>query len=159
VDLVGFVRTGFPFNARQFVVSPVLGFTYVRPNLVAGQAIWISNPTVAAGQSLNPAAFTKPLAGQQGNEGRNDIPGFGLTQFDLSLAKKFALSERLNLQFRADAFNVLNHPNFTNPQALVFFGGSQLTSNQMLNQGLGGLNPLFQEGGPRSLQLSLRLTF
>jgi hypothetical protein len=159
VDLVGFVRTGFPFNARQFVVSPVVGFTYVRPNLVAGQAIWISNPTVAAGQSLNPAAFAKPLAGQQGNESRNDIPGFGLTQFDLSLAKKFALSERLNLQFRADAFNVLNHPNFTNPQALVFFGGSQLTSNQMLNQGLGGLNPLFQEGGPRSLQLSLRLTF
>jgi hypothetical protein len=159
VDLVGFVRTGFPFNARQFVVSPVLGFTYVRPNLVAGQAIWISNPAVAAGQSLNPAAFAKPLAGQQGNEARNDIPGFGLTQFDLSLAKKFALSERLNLQFRADAFNVLNHPNFTNPQALVFFGGSQLASNQMLNQGLGGLNPLFQEGGPRSLQLSLRLTF
>jgi hypothetical protein len=159
VDLVGFVRTGFPFNARQFVVSPVLGFTYVRPNLVAGQAIWISNPTVAAGQSLNPAAFAKPLAGQQGNESRNDIPGFGLTQFDLSLAKKFALSERLNLQFRADAFNILNHPNFTNPQGLVFFGGSQLTSNEMLNQGLGGLNPLFQEGGPRSLQLSLRLTF
>jgi hypothetical protein len=159
IDLVGFARSGFPFNARIFVVSPVLGFTYIRPDLVAGQPKWISNVNVAGGQSLNPGAFAKPLAGQQGSEGRNDIPGFGLTQFDLSLAKKFAFAERLHLQLRADAFNILNHPNFTNPQALVFFGPSQQRSNEMLNQGLGGLNPLFQEGGPRSLQLSLRLTF
>jgi hypothetical protein len=159
LDLVAVARTGFPFNAQIFVVSPVLGYAYIRPDLVAGQPKWISNPNVAGGQSLNPAAFTQPPAGQQGNEGRNDIPGFGLTQLDLSLAKKFALGERLHLQFRVDAFNILNHPNFSNPQALVFFGASQQMSTQMLNQGLGGLNPLFQEGGPRSLQLSLRLTF
>ena len=159
IDLVGFARSGFPFNARMFVVSPVLGFTYIRPDLVSGQAKWIPNADAGGGQTLNPAAFVQPPAGQQGNEGRNDIPGFGLTQFDFSLAKKFALSERLHLQFRADAFNILNHPNFTNPQALVFFGPSQQRSTKMLNQGLGGLNPLFQEGGPRSLQLSLRLTF
>jgi hypothetical protein len=159
LDLVGVARTGFPFNAQIFVVSPVLGFAYIRPDLAAGQPKWISNPHVAGGQSLNPAAFLQPPAGLQGGEGRNDIPGFGLTQFDLSLAKRFALGERFRLQFRADAFNILNHPNFSNPQALVFFGASQQTSTQMLNQGLGGLNPLFQEGGPRSLQLSLRLTF
>jgi hypothetical protein len=159
IDLVGFARSGFPFNARIFVVSPVLGFTYIRPDLIAGQSKWIQNADAGGGQSLNPAAFAEPSAGQQGTEGRNDIPGFGLTQFDLSLAKKFALSERLHLQFRADAFNILNHPNFTNPQGLVFFGPSQQRSTKMLNQGLGGLNPLFQEGGPRSLQLSLRLTF
>ena len=159
IDLVGFARSGFPFNARMFVVSPVLGFTYIRPDLVSGQAKWIPNADAGGGQTLNPAAFVQPPAGQQGTEGRNDIPGFGLTQFDFSLAKKFVLSERLRLQFRADAFNILNHPNFTNPQALVFFGPSQQRSTKMLNQGLGGLNPLFQEGGPRSLQLSLRLTF
>jgi hypothetical protein len=159
IDLVGVARSGFPFNARIFVVSPVLGFTYIRPDLVAGQPKWIPNADAGGGQSLNPAAFAQPPAGQQGTEGRNDIPGFGLTQFDLSLAKKFALSERLHLQFRTDAFNILNHPNFTNPQGLVFFGPSQQRSTKMLNQGLGGLNPLFQQGGPRSLQLSLRLTF
>jgi Carboxypeptidase regulatory-like domain/TonB-dependent Receptor Plug Domain len=159
IDLVGFARSGFPFNARIFVESPVLGFTYIRPDLVAGQPTWIPNTDAGGGQSLNPAAFTQPPAGQQGTEGRNDIPGFGLTQFDLSLAKKFALAERLRLQFRADAFNILNHPNFTNPQALVFFGPLEQSSMSMLNQGLGGLNPIFQEGGPRSLQLSLRLTF
>jgi hypothetical protein len=159
VDLVGVARSGFPFNAHIFVVSPVLGFAYIRPDLVPGQPLWLANRLVAGAQSLNPAAFTQPPDGQQGTEGRNDIVGFGLTQFDLSLAKRFALTERLRLQFRADAFNILNHPNFTNPQALVFFGPRQQQSTMMLNQGLGGLNPLFQQGGPRSLQLSLRLTF
>jgi hypothetical protein len=158
-DLVGVARSGFPLNARMFIVSPVLGFAYIRPDLVPGQPKWLSNHLAPGDQSLNPAAFTPPPNGQQGNEGRNDIPGFGLTQFDLSVAKKFVLTERILLQFRADAFNLLNHPNFTNPQGLVFYGSTQQQSTMMLNQGLGGLNPLFQEGGPRSLQLSLRLTF
>jgi len=69
------------------------------------------------------------------------------------------LYERLNLEFQVDAFNILNHPNFTNPLGYVEFGPFYLQSQQMLNQGLGGLNPLFQEGGPRSLQLSLKLSF
>jgi len=69
------------------------------------------------------------------------------------------LTDHVHLQFRADAFNLLNHPNFTNPSALIGFGPSFLQSSAMLNQGLGGLNPLFQEGGPRSLQLSLKLNF
>lgn len=159
LDLVGVARSGFPFNARMFVVSPVLGFAYVRPDRVPGQAVWRSDATAPGGRSLNPSAFAMPTTETQGSEGRNDIRGFGLTQLDLSVARKFSITERVHLQFRTDAFNVLNHPNFTNPQAFVFFGGTQLRSNQMLNQALGGLNPLFQEGGPRSLQLSLRLTF
>jgi hypothetical protein len=96
---------------------------------------------------------------RQGTEGRNDIRGFGLTQVDLSISRKFPLPEKLNLQFRADAFNVFNHPNFTNPNGSFDFGVTGLQSTLMLNQGLQGLNPLFQDGGPRSLQLSLRLTF
>ncbi len=159
LDLVGIARSGFPFSGRIFVVSPVLGYTFIRPDLVPGQPLWLSNPEAPGGKSLNPLAFTNPPAGQQGTEGRNDIPGFGLTQFDFSVARKVTLHERWNLQFRADAFNVLNHPNFTNPGASVFSGPTQLVATKMLNQSLGGLNPLFQEGGPRSLQLSLRLTF
>ena len=159
LDVVGIARTGFPFNATSFVVSPVLGYTFIRPDLVAGQPLWVANSAAAGGRSLNPLAFAQPPAEQQGREGRNDIPGFGLTQFDFSVARKIPITERVNVQFRTDAFNVLNHPNFFNPGASVFAGASQLRSNRMLNQGLGGLNSLFQEGGPRSLQLSLRLTF
>jgi hypothetical protein len=107
---------------------------------------------------VNPAAFTPAPAGQQGNEPRNDLPGYGLTQIDFSLGRKFAITDRLNLQFRADAFNLFNHPNFSNPSISV---GSPSTflSASMLNQGLGGLSSLFQEGGPRSLQLSLKFSF
>lgn len=153
------VRSGFPFNAGIVSIGPP-GGAFSRPNLT-GKPFWIPDPSAGGGKSLNPAAFTPQASGTQGSEGRNDIPGFGLTQADLSIARKFTLSERWNLQFRADAFNVLNHPNFANPVGLVdpFFGSIFLKSQSMANLGLGGLNPLFQEGGPRSLQLSLRLAF
>jgi hypothetical protein len=108
---------------------------------------------------LNPSAFSIPPTARQGTEPRNDIPGFGLTEVDLSLGRKFIITERLNLQFRADAFNVFNHPNFANPLGFLEFGPTYLSSTEMLNQALGGLNPLFQQGGPRSLQLSLKLGF
>lgn len=150
-------RSGFPFNAT--VLTATVGGVNPRPDIVAGQPYWISNPPAAAGKSLNPAAFSLPASGGQGTERRNDISGFGLAEVDLSLGRKFALTDRLNLQFRADAFNVFNHPNFTNPQAFVGVGNAFLQSSSMLNQGLGGLNPLFQQGGPRSLQLSLKLSF
>lgn len=152
-------RSGFPFNGLIFVESPVQGYAYIRPDLVARQPLWIGQPTAPGGKILNINAFTFPPVGPQGTEGRNDIAGFGLTQVDLSIARRFVLHERLNLQFRADAFNVFNHPNFANPQAIIPDGPLQLQSTSMLNNGLGGLNPLFQEGGPRSLQLSLRLAF
>jgi hypothetical protein len=101
----------------------------------------------------------KPATVRQGTEGRNDIPGFGLTQVDLSFGRKFPIREQLTLQFRADAFNVLNHPNFANPLGSIESGAASLKSQSMLNQALGGLSPLFQQGGPRSLQLSLKLVF
>jgi hypothetical protein len=100
-----------------------------------------------------------PASGEQGTEGRNDIRGFGLTELDLSIGRKFPLPERLGLQFRVDAFNLLNHPNFSNPPGYIGYGPAYLESTQMLNSGLGGLNALFQEGGHRSLQLSLKLSF
>jgi len=158
LDSVVVARSGFPFNGTLLTLG-TLGGIYPRPDLVPGEPFWLATPGAPGGKVLNPASFTAPATLQQGNEGRNDIGGFGLAQIDLSIGRKFPLTERLNLQFRADAFNLFNHPNFTNPLAYVGVGPSYLESQHMLNQGLGGLNPLFQEGGPRSLQLSLRLTF
>ena len=132
---------------------------YTRPDRVLGQPVWIRAPGAPGGKSLNSGAFVIPPAPRQGTEGRNDIPGLGLTQVDLSIARKVLIAEKLTLQFRADAFNLLNHPNFVNPYGYVQYGQYYMQSEQMLNQGLGGLNPLFQQGGPRSLQLSLKMTF
>jgi hypothetical protein len=158
IDSTVIARSGFPFNGQVFVVSPVLGFAFIRPNIVPNQPYWIAAAGAPGGKSLNAAAFTTPAPGLQGSEARNDIQGFGLTEIDLSLAREFPLTDRVRLKFRTDAFNLFNHPNFTNPQARIPVA-STLVSQKMLNQGLGGLNPIFQEGGPRSLQLSLRLSF
>jgi len=152
-------RSGFPMNAHVYLGASALANQFTRPDLVAGKPVWISNTEVPGGQALNPAAFVVPATVRQGTEGRNDISGFGFAQTDLSLTRLFPIGDRFRLQFRADAFNVLNHPNFTNPGGYIQFGASQYQSTKMLNQGLGGLNPLFQAGGPRSLQLSLKLTF
>ena len=160
IDAVVVARSGFPFSGVVIFASPdAAGGANSRPDLVPGQPLWIPNRTSPGGQSLNSMAFSIPSTPRQGTEGRNDIPGFGLTQVDLSVGRTFPIVDRVKLQFRADAFNVLNHPNFTNPLAYVEFGSLFLSSTQMLNKGLGGLNPLFQEGGPRSLQLSMKLTF
>jgi hypothetical protein len=166
IDTVVVARSGFPFNAVVVLQSPdPSGSAFSRPDRVPGQPLWISAPTAPGGKMLNydagtnTGAFFVPLAPRQGTEGRNDIPGFGLTQVDLSVGRKFPITEKVNLQFRADAFNVLNHSNFTNPDGQIEFDVTDLQSTQMLNKGLHGLNSLFQEGGPRSLQLSLKLTF
>jgi hypothetical protein len=181
LDTVVVARTGFPFNPEVSAPSS-LGANFIRPDLVPGQPFYLFGATCAqvfgpvsqggngvlqagqvcpGGMGLNPAAFdsaTPKAENRQGTLGRNAIPGFGLTQVDLSIGRKFALTERLNVQFRADAFNLLNHPNFTNPGGGLSSPFS-LLSQSTLNVGLGGLNPIFQQGGPRSLQLSLRLAF
>jgi len=151
-------RTGFPFNAQIFGFSPG-GYAISRPDLVPGKPIWMENAAAASGRSLNPDAFAIPVTQRQGTEGRNDIAGFGLTQMDLSLGRLFPIRERCKFQFRVDVFNLLNHPNFTNPAGYIQLGSLYLQSSTMLNNGLGGLNPLFQQGGPRSMQLSAKISF
>jgi len=69
---------------------------------------------------FDPAAFTQPLPGTYGNAGRNILQGPGLVETDISLTKKLSLSERLNLQFRSEIFNVFNHTNLNNPNPVVF---------------------------------------
>jgi hypothetical protein len=159
LDTIIVARSGFPFNAKVDLGASQVAEQLTRPDLVPGQPLWVKSAQAPGGQTLNPNAFVVPSTIRQGTEGRNDIAGFGFTQTDVSLVRLFSLGERLKLQFRTDAFNVLNHPNFSNPLGFIQFGPLYFQSTQMLNQALGGLNPLFQGGGPRSLQLSLKLTF
>ncbi len=82
-----------------------------RPDVVAGV-----NPSFDQGlQFLNPAAFSLPSAGSFGNFGRNALHGPNLLQLDLTLSKRFYITERHNLEFRAEIYNIFNHANFANP--------------------------------------------
>jgi carboxypeptidase family protein len=69
---------------------------------------------------FNPSAFIQPLPGTYGNVGRNTLPGPSLAETDISAAKKFLLSERLGLQFRAEIFNLFNHTNLNTPNPVVY---------------------------------------
>lgn len=72
------------------------------------------------GQYFNPSAFIQPLANTYGNAPRNFLQGPGLAETDLSVSKKFLFTERVNLQFRAELFNLFNRANFNNPNPVVF---------------------------------------
>ena len=144
---------------------PTIPFSFVaRPDVVPGQPFYLDDPTSGGGKRLNPAAFAFPAANQQGNLGRNALRGFGATQVDFAIQRSFKLVEPVALRFRADMFNLFNHPNFGPPDRRLFsttFGRSQQTLAQSLGTGGadGGFSPIYQIGGPRSVQLSLRLEF
>jgi hypothetical protein len=168
LDGVFQARTGFPLHifTRSLPIPGQVSET--RPDLVLGMPVWIVDGSAPGGKRLNPVAFVIPTTSRQGNLGRNLFAGFGATQIDTSVARKFVFTDRVSLQFRADAFNVFNHPNFSSLDDS--FGECSGTSGsncsppfgratRMLNNSLGGLNPLYQIGGPRSMQLSLKLLF
>jgi len=90
----------------------ILGFgANDRPNLVGKPEL--SNPGTL--QWFNTAAFAFPPRGTFGNAGRNILTGPGFQNVNASLVKNTALTERVKLQFRAEAFNLFNHPNFNLP--------------------------------------------
>jgi hypothetical protein len=73
----------------------------------------LDNPTPTRWFDLN--AFAEPARGTQGNAARNILDGPGFKNFDFSVSKNNHLTEQVNLQFRAEFFNIANHPNFGLP--------------------------------------------
>jgi hypothetical protein len=146
-------------------------YTNIRPDIVPGKAFYLYGAQYPGGKAFNPAAFTNPPADpntgtplRQGDLGRNALRAFGATEWDFAVHRDFPLGESRKLQFRAEIFNLLNHPNFGPPDS--GFGGAGFgVATEMLGQSLssgglsGGLNPLYQIGGPRSMQFALKLFF
>ncbi len=165
-DSIIYARTAPPVNVVTGQ-NPFGGFlsgasSVQRPNLVPGVPLYLDESNAPGGKVINKAAFSIPAG--QGDLGRNALRGFGATQIDLTLQRQFAIRERLSLQARADMFNILNHPNFGSP--INYLSSPQFgQATQMLASSLGsggqsgGLNPLYQIGGPRSVQLALKLLF
>jgi hypothetical protein len=123
---------------------------------------------------LNAACFFAPRPGSLGLESGLDwLYQPGLINFDVSLQKQFAIAERVHLQFRVDAFNVFNHPNFTGLNGTLNFTSYPnpvLANNatpynaagQLVNVtgfGAATVPAIGAGGGPRTLQTLIRITF
>jgi hypothetical protein len=143
-------HSGFPFSVMANGDFNMDGNYYDRANLVG-------NPHLSSGRStteklqawFNPAAFDNPPIGSNGDTGRNFLRGPGYAKLDLSIAKSFAipygpLRESQKLDFRAEFFNALNHPNFNNP-----------------NNGVGGVAfaAIQSAQDPRIMQFTLKYIF
>jgi hypothetical protein len=101
-------------------------------------------------------AFSQPTGGVLGTCGRNSLRGPRFRQLDGSIIKMTKLTERLNLQFRWEVFNVLNHPNFNPaPTSAKLSSGSFATVSTTPD----GLNPGVAQGSPRVMQFGLKLLF
>lgn len=177
--LTGITPTGIPFGLLR--PNLIAGVPLYLDDATApgGRIINNSIPTAAQVAAAGCApitstnakgAFCTPATNVQGTLGRNALRGFGMWQMDVAIRRQFNLTERFKLQLRAEAFNVFNHPNFGD-QGANFNGTSTLTNSQfgrsinMLGRSLGssgigrGFSPLYQVGGPRSMQFALRLQF
>ncbi len=120
VNLPTFNATSFPNLPPGFVAvvnTPGGGASrnVRRPNLIAGV-----NPFLNDDRSfINPAAFAIPTAGTFGDFPRNELSGPSFRQVDLTVSKRFRISETMNFEFRTEVFNVFNHTNFTNPSTTL----------------------------------------
>jgi hypothetical protein len=179
--LGGWSVNGFIFARSAPPVDVIGGYSFAegtairyRPNLVPGIPLVLYGPEYPGGKAFNDTPnqggpgclgpFCPPAAGQQGDFGRNVLRGFGASQADLAFQREFHFTEKVQLRFRGEFFNIFNHTNFglpigdlTSPQ----FGYSISTLASSLGSGgpNGGLNPLYQIGGPRSIQFALKLVF
>ena len=142
-------------------IDPALGVSLsYQPNYIGGQPLYVNDSALPGGRRLNFAAFRSAPAGEQGNAGRNIARGFGTEQMDIAVRRDFRLGERTGLQLRAEAFNIFNHANFGSIYNQLSVGASRFgLAYNTQNSQLGGLNSLYQSGGPRSVQVALRLRF
>ena len=147
-------RTGTPINitiSRKAAALPDGNTSSQRPNYVFGQSIYASPQTVPT-MWFNTSAFATPASGTWGNLGRYIGNGPNNYEFDGGLQKRFRISERASLNFRASAFNLFNNPQWANPS-----GNSSSSSfgriTSILNTGATGT------GAPRRFEFMLRAEF
>lgn len=175
-------RTAFPVTlVGTDLLQPNGQFFHAGLDLVPGQPVYLYGRACASvlqqlqdlapgqgcpgGRAINPNAFAQvPIDPNTGNATRlgtaprNFARGFGAWQMNMAVRRDFPIRERLKIQFRAEAFNIFNHPNFgtINP---VFGQPTFGQATGTLANSLGILSPIYQQGGPRSMQFALKLAF
>lgn len=165
---IGNFHTNVPF-------TPVLGFDNAdvqsivnsqRPDLIGNPYVGTCPNGAKVGTVtcwFNPTAFALPPPGTFGNVGRNMLAGPGFADLDLAFIKNTNLAEKAGLQFRAEFFNIFNHPNFGVPTNTVGPAGSGGNGDAVFlgpNTLAGNAGQIFSTvGSSRQIQLGLRLSF
>jgi hypothetical protein len=162
LDLRAFSRSAPPVDIYgSAYIAPDGTEEYARPNVVPGVPLYIHGPrsTIPGGRQFNFAAF-QAVTGTQGNAPRNFLRGFPATEIDAAVRREFRLDSDLHLQFRAEAFNLLNHPIFGSIYNDLTYGPGQFgLAYNTLNVAFKNQSALYEQGGPRSLQLALKILF
>jgi hypothetical protein len=148
ISIILTLQDGFPFTINlagdTAGIGGGTGGILIRANPVPGQTYQLPGDQKSTSRWFNPAAFVSPPAFQFGALGRNTVIGPGLVTLDSSIARKFRITDRVGAQFRAEFFNLPNHPNFN----LV---------GRIINQpNFGGVLSQFD---PRQIQLAAKFSF
>ncbi len=181
VNVLNQDRSGFPFS-----VLAGFGITGVGDNLTYPDRTDMISPNPVIGninQWFNAKDYYLQTPGTLGNAPRNSVVGPGYNELDFGVSKSWKLTERAGLQFRADMFNILNHPNFNLPANQLYTPGAQfvnangqpylpsqaqlnslpctLTAQESLTTSCNPQAGVITStvGSPRQIQLALRLTF
>jgi hypothetical protein len=173
IDSIVMVRSSQPVD---ILVARDIGFGVypLRPDRIKGVSFYIGDRAAPGGRRLNPAALSVSSDMRQGSLRRNSFRGFPFFQADVAMGRRFRVSHCLDLLTRVEAFNLLNHPNFSPPANQLGrvdpsggfvpqdgFGVSQTMFAQGLQGGSfnTGFSPLYQIGAARSVQLVLKVEF
>ena len=149
LNTIGTFQTGLPFTPTMQTNNLNTGTGSQFPNRIASGELPSSQRTID--RWFDASAFVAPGQYIFGNSGRNILYGPGTRQIDLSLFKSFDFSESRRLQFRAEAFNAFNTPQFNNPNSSIGFSGvARITSAG---------SPTVYQRTSRQIQLAVKLYF
>jgi hypothetical protein len=160
LNSIATVQTGHPFEVRLGFnrsgnLNTVNYAMHERPDLNPS----FSGPVIRGGPDrywdIN--AFTLQPANRRGNLGRNTLIGPGIVNFDLSLAKSFAIGDTAHVDFRAETFNLPNHPNFAIPSGITAFTGVGANGSPTVAANWGVITSTVTTS--RQVQLALKLVF
>jgi hypothetical protein len=154
-------RSGLPVNITMTRKAGALldgNTSSQRPNLVPGRSIYAAHPSSLGW--FNPAAFSLPASGTWGNLGRYVAAGPRMIETDASLQKRFRVRERLSLNFRAAAYNLMNHPELKTPSGSI----GSLTGSSPVSGGFGRITGIINTGAtgtgaPRRIEFMFRAEF
>ena len=163
-------QSGYPFEvvqgsyigAKDQKISIYPDLAPGVPLYLHGAAADVNGQTVPGNWRLNAAAFVPVTLNpdgtpvRQGDLPRNFLKGPGLWTLNSALERTFQIHERLRLAFRAEAFNIFNHPSFT---GIDNFLGDPTFGQAFAGQTIGNSNQLYATGAPRSWQFMLKLQF